>query len=106
MMMQAFVFSRSATWCSRKKERREERAESSLDPAPPLVLARVFSRVVAHTCIEVEARLAFLCSFNAQGTFRPKKKSAIRSGAAASMRKRKMKNHGREDRRTRSVKLN
>ena len=37
------------------------RALSSLDPAPPVVLATMFTRVLAHTCVEVEARLAFSC---------------------------------------------
>ena len=31
--------------------------------------------LVAHTCIEVAARLASLFSFNVQGTYRPKRRA-------------------------------
>ena len=56
VMIQAFCFSSSALWC-------------------PRVLATMFTRVVTHTCVEVEARLAFSFSFtfNVRGTFRPKR---------------------------------
>ena len=84
------------------KREGEKRREGSVFIGP---WATVFTRVVAQTCIEVEARLAFLFSINAQATFSSQKKSEIRSEAAASMGKRKMKNFGREDKSRRSVKL-
>ena len=57
VMIQAHCFSSSALWC-------------------PRVLAAMFTPVVTHTCVEVEARLAFSLSFNVRGTFRPKRRRA------------------------------
>ena len=67
------------------------RALSSLDSAPPIVLATVFTRVVTHTCVEVEARLAFSFSFNVRGTISSEEKGemnclATMQGSADSVR--------------------
>ena len=56
VMIQACCFSSSALWCL-------------LDLAPPVVLATMCTRVVTHTCVEVEARLAFSFLFHVRGTF-------------------------------------